>query len=389
MTAARRPDIVIFGAGIAGLWTHAYLTSLGYNSLLLESDKIGGGQSIASQGIIHSGLKFAFAGKISTLAKSISAMPERWRASLSGAGEIDLCKAHINASSQLLLIPPGLLGNISKTVAKKALGKNVREIAQNEWPEEIKKSGFNGSIIFMDELVLDIPSVIHALAEPHCQSIKAISKSDAEKPLDFLKRNNIEAKKILFTAAGSNHEIAKRETHDGGLETQSRPLLMAMIKPAPFPLFAHFLGTSDKPVATVTTHTDKNGELVWYIGGLVAERPMTAPAQESIDAAKKAFSNYLPAIDISNAHWAVLPIARSEGKSKTDGWMPDTPTLHRAGNTLYGWPTKLTFAPMLGDSILKELQNSEISLSNTKEDWSFLPAPAFAQPPWEAAQWKR
>lgn len=389
MSSARTADIVIFGAGIAGLWTHAYLKNLGYDSLLLESSAIGGGQSVASQGIIHSGLKFAFAGKISTLAKSISAMPERWRDALAGQGGIDLSQAKIAAPSQLLMIPPGLLGGISKTVAKKTLGKNVRELATADWPAVIKTSGFGGSVVFMDELVLDIPSVIRALAEPHKDSIRAISEKDSRAPLTFLHENGIAAKKILFTAAGSNAEIAARQNHDTGLETQSRPLLMAMMKPAPFPLYAHFVGKTEKPVATITTHTDQDGTPVWYIGGLVAERAMTASPQDSIDAAKKAFAGYLPSVNIANAQWAVLPISRAEGKSKTGGWMPDTPTLHRAGNALYGWPTKLTFAPMLTDTVLDELKRSNILPSRTATDWSALPAAGYAQTPWDTARWTR
>lgn len=389
MTKARTADIVIFGAGIAGLWTHACLRNLGYDSLLLESRGIGGGQSIASQGIIHSGLKFAFAGKISTLAKSISAMPERWREALAGQGGVDLSQARVAAPSQLLMIPPGLLGGISKTVAKKALGKNVRELSAPEWPAQITNSGFGGSVVFMDELVLDIPSVIRALAEPYESSIRKIAEHESKNPLAFLKENGIAAKKILFAAAGSNAEIAAHEKHDQGLETQNRPLLMAMMKLAPFPLYAHFVGKTEKPVATITTHTDQDGTLVWYIGGLVAERAMTAPAQKSIDAAKKALATYLPEINISNAEWAVLPISRAEGKSKTGGWMPDTPTLHRAGDSLYGWPTKLTFAPMLADMVREELKKSNISPATKTSDWSFLPPAGYAHTPWDAARWIR
>lgn len=389
MSKARKADIVIFGAGIAGLWTHACLKNLGYNSLLLESATIGGGQTIASQGIIHSGLKFAFAGKISALAKSISAMPERWRDALAGKGGVDLSQAKIAAPSQLLMIPPGLLGGISKAVAKKTLGKSVQELAATQWPAAIKTSGFDGSVIFMDELVLDIPSVIRALAQPHEDSIRKITEEESRAPLAFLKENGITAKKILFTAAGSNPEIAAREKHNEGLETQSRPLLMAMMKPAPFPLYAHFVGKTEKPVATVTTHTGKDGSPVWYIGGLVAERATTAPAQDSINAAKKAIAAYLPGTDISDVQWAVLPVGRAEGKSKTGGWMPDTPTLHRTGDVLYGWPTKLTFAPMLADMVLEELKTPNRPPSKPATDWSFLPPAEYSKTPWDTARWIR
>ena len=91
-------DIVIFGAGIAGLWTFNHLKSLGYDVLLLERDAIGCGQTIASQGIIHSGLKFSLAGKVNTLAKTLSTMPDRWRNALSGHGPIDLSQAHMSLS---------------------------------------------------------------------------------------------------------------------------------------------------------------------------------------------------------------------------------------------------------------------------------------------------
>ena len=50
-------DIVIFGGGIAGLWLLNRLQQQGLDVILLESAGLGGGQSLASQGIIHGGLK--------------------------------------------------------------------------------------------------------------------------------------------------------------------------------------------------------------------------------------------------------------------------------------------------------------------------------------------
>ena len=111
------------------------------------------------------------AGKVNELARSISQMPQVWRASLKGEGPVDLTAAKIAAASQQLLIPKSFMGGIAKTVSEKMLGDSVHEIPQNEWPSEIKDAGFEGSIIHMDELVLDIPSVIRALAEPYKDSI--------------------------------------------------------------------------------------------------------------------------------------------------------------------------------------------------------------------------
>lgn len=384
---ARAADIIIVGAGIAGLWTFHRLKKRGYDVLLLEKESIGSGQTLASQGIIHSGLKFAIAGKVSTLARSISAMPDLWRSALKGEGEVDLSTAKKAAESQILLIPGGLIGNISKVIAKKTLGKNVRELPPKDWPKDLTASGFKGSAIFMDEIVLDIPSILCALAEPYRNAIRKIPQEFAHDPAAFLAQQSITARKIIFTAASSNLPIAKRTEHDQGLEVQHRPLLMGMLKPAPFPLFAHLVGTSEKPVATITTHKDKDGTLIWYLGGGVAERPKDSPAQETFNAARKAFRDYLPALDFSKVKWATLPIDRVEGKSKAGGWMPDTPTLHSAGNSLFAWPTKLTFAPMLSDMVLQQLEKEGITPSGKTTDWSFLTSATYGLAPWDQAQW--
>ena len=109
-----KPDIVIFGAGIAGLWAFHRFKALGYDALLLESETIGCGQTIASHGIIHSGLKYAFAGKVNKLAQSISAMPDLWRAALNGEGDVDISQAKANAQSQFLLVPARAYGRIGE-----------------------------------------------------------------------------------------------------------------------------------------------------------------------------------------------------------------------------------------------------------------------------------
>ncbi len=382
-------DIVIFGAGIAGLWTFHRLKYMGYDVLLLENKTIGCGQTIASQGIIHSGLKFAIAGKVSNLAQSIGAMPQKWRNALKGKGDVDLSSAKTLSNSQLLLIPDGIVGGITKLVTKKILGDSVHELPQEKWPDEIKKLGFKGSVIFMNEIVLDMPSIIRSLAQPYKNSIRKISMEEGNDPLTFLKNHNIEAKKIIFTSATNNHPLATKNNQGKGLETQTRPLLMGMIKNAPYPLYAHCIGKTDKPVITITTHKDKDGDLIWYLGALVAERKKEADPNKVYDAAIKAFKHYLPNIDISKMQWSTLPVDRSEGKSKTDGWMPDTPTIHHADGIIYCWPTKMTFAPMLGDMIISELKNDNIEPSKQETDWSFLPEVKYTKTPWDNTTWTK
>ncbi|HEY3967359.1 MAG TPA: FAD-dependent oxidoreductase, partial [Planctomycetaceae bacterium] len=51
-------DVLIFGGGAAGLWLLDQLARRGDCVLLLEAGRLGLGQTVGSQGIIHGGLKY-------------------------------------------------------------------------------------------------------------------------------------------------------------------------------------------------------------------------------------------------------------------------------------------------------------------------------------------
>ena len=87
-----RPDLdaIIIGGGIAGLWLLNRLTSDGYGCVLLEADELGCGQTLASQGMIHGGIKYALGGALTGASEAIADMPDRWRAALAGEGPVDL-----------------------------------------------------------------------------------------------------------------------------------------------------------------------------------------------------------------------------------------------------------------------------------------------------------
>ena len=81
-----KPDILIFGGGIAGLWLINHMQQRGYQCLLLETGTLGGAQTLASQGIIHGGLKYALGGTLSSESEAIAGMPGRWRQAIDGQG---------------------------------------------------------------------------------------------------------------------------------------------------------------------------------------------------------------------------------------------------------------------------------------------------------------
>ena len=75
MTLSYSTDIVVFGGGVAGLWLLNRLRSEGYGAILFESDSLGCGQTVASQGIIHGGLKYALKGSLKGSANVLANMP--------------------------------------------------------------------------------------------------------------------------------------------------------------------------------------------------------------------------------------------------------------------------------------------------------------------------
>lgn len=384
-----KADIVIFGAGIAGCWMHNLLSARGYNVLLLEKNKIGGAQSVGSQGIVHSGLKFLFGGQTSELSETISVMPDRWKAALRGDDEVDIRAAEVTCETQYLYIPGGLMGGFLKLLTKRTMAGNAQDLPKDNWPEPIKKAGFKGRVVYMDEPVINVPSLMKALCDPYKDNVRHFDEASFVKNADgkiekaIIDGHEIEADEFIFTAADGNIEYARENGHGDGLETQHRPLLMGMMKNAPFPLFGHCVSPSFRPAVSITSHLDKDGKWVWYMGASVAEFTKEEDPNTVYDLARKAIKEYLPKVDLSDVEWGVYPVDRIEIKTRT-GWIPDMPTIHNVDNAFYCWPTKLTFAPVLGDMLSERLTANP---SGTTTDWSALQEAEYQPAPWDNAQW--
>ena len=128
MPSALSTDVLIVGAGVAGLWLNARLRRLGYSTVLVERATVGGAQTLKSQGIIHGGTKYALHGALTGASEAIADMPRRWREALAGNGELDLRHTRLLSDAHYLWSPGTLAGNLTSFFASKAVRGRVDQV---------------------------------------------------------------------------------------------------------------------------------------------------------------------------------------------------------------------------------------------------------------------
>ena len=380
-------DILIVGGGIAGLWLNARLRKLGYSTLLVERDCLGGGQSLKSQGIIHGGAKYALQGALTGASEAIADMPRRWREALAGNGELDLSGVRILSQFHYLWSPGSIAGNLTSFFASKAVRGRVDQVKGSELPAALQNPQFKGKAYRLAELVLDVPSLIERLAELAGDSLLEASRieplREAGEPCGLLLDGQpVRAQRIVLSAgAGTAALLADLDLQQPA--QQLRPLHMVLAKgPALKPLYAHCLGAGTKPRITVTTHPAADGQWVWYMGGDLAEAEGVARDEAAqIKAAQKEIASLLPWIDQTQTRWATLRVDRAE-PAQSNHARPDNAFLADQGRLLVGWPTKLALAPDLSDRICAALQRDGIQPSQHAA-LPPLKRPALGRPVWD------
>ncbi|HSX20896.1 MAG TPA: FAD-dependent oxidoreductase [Gammaproteobacteria bacterium] len=385
-------DVVIFGGGIAGLWTLAQLTNAGYNAVLLETDALGSGQTIKSQGIIHGGLKYALTGSISSAVAALQDMPTVWQQCLDGNGDINLSAAKVLSPCQHLWSVDRLTGGITTLFASNSLKSQVAVTAKEQWPSVMQFSAIQTKLYELAELVLDIPSVLHALSAPYkdrCVKIDAnnfsVETGSGENILHVNAQVNgigvqFKAQKYIFTAGSGNQLLTKHLAAAPAM--QVRPLQMVLVKAKNLlPLYGHCVGLNTTPRMTITTHMAHDNVPVWYLGGKIAEEGVQRTAAEQIDQTKSELRAIFPGLDISAAEYATFFIDRAEAK-QSDGTKPTTTTMFSENNYITAWPTKLALAPILAQQILDQLNADNVTPQSSTWDGS-LPQAQIATPIWD------
>ncbi|MGJ3257739.1 MAG: FAD-dependent oxidoreductase [Alcanivorax sp.] len=363
-----KPDILIFGGGIAGLWLINRLNAAGYQCLLLETGTLGGDQTLASQGIIHGGLKYALGGNLSSESESIAAMPDRWRAAMAGDDPVDLRHLQVLSDTQHMWSSGSVASRMTNFFASKMLRGRIEKLKRDHFPSALADKAFKGNVYKLDDLVINTESLIDTLAVPVRERLLAFDMERdtlewGEKGLNAVTVNGQRIEPALtILSAGNGNPALLDGAHQAHLLTeehsQLRPLKMLLVKhDLGHRLYAHCVGTSNKPVLTVTTHDCPDGKVVWYLGGDLAERGVERSDQEQLAAGRTELTQLFPWLDFSQAEFAVLNVTRAEPKQQAMV-KPDNAYAHRDHNLIVAWPTKLTLAPDLGDRVMALLKES-------------------------------
>ena len=383
-------QIAILGGGICGLWLHNILRKAGYSSWLFEKNTLGCAQTLASQGMVHGGLKYALGGFTTPSSETIANMPAVWKACLDGNGPVDLSGLAPLSNDYYLFSDAGLTSKITAFFASKTIKSRISTLQRSDYPAAFQHPDFTGSLYQLQDIVLDMPHLLRKLTEHHADTI---FQGDAQVHMqdgkisgltfpDQMPHNHrIVADHYIF-AAGAGTEALISNTSLATIKMQTRPLHQVMLKGNLPVIYAHAvsLKAANKPRLTITSHACGN-ETVWYLGGNLAELGVNKSPAELINVAQQEIRDLLPWIDISHAKWATHRIDRAE-PAQESGARPDFPYVESIGNASICWPTKFTLAPLLGDQVMQSLAFEPHEVVSPSPQ---LPQPALASTPWELA----
>jgi len=401
-------DVVLIGGGVAGLWILNRLCNAGYNAALFEQDALGSGQTIASQGMIHGGVKYTLSGVLSGASEAIADMPDYWRKCLAGNGDVNLQQTKILSDHFYMWSTESSLSKLTTFFASKALRGRIDALDKKNLPAAFDNPQFKGKLYQLVDSVIDTPSLLANLAANVRGRIFSIDwKSSSlvnthntvelhiQSPAD--QTLVISAQQFIFCAGKGNAELLNTVSANKP-EMQTRPLQQVLVKHKNYHLiYAHCLGAESTPRLTISSHRCADGDVCWYLGGQLAEKGVGKNPVDLISEAKRELEQLFPWLDWQHAQWSTLPISRAEPR-QINFARPDKAYIDRAynaenktfNNVLVAWPTKLTLSPNLGNEtlgLLKTLGVTPSPLHSNTDALGFLSPPAVAPSPWDVASW--
>ena len=356
---------IIVGGGISGLWLAAELKARNIPCCVIEKSALGQGQTLASQGMIHGGTKYALDGLLTKAASEIGAMPGRWKNALSGREAVDLRQVQLERSDQLLWSVESITANLLGFFASKAMRSRMERIDPTE-EAAFDHPNFHGHLYRLTEPVLKIDTLIHAfsdLLDGQLFTAEVTELIVENQMITGVETTAGSLKGDVILTAGEGTEALVSALAINPPRMQRRPLAMAVCQlkePIP-PVFGHQLGTGSKPKLTVSTHRVGESQFL-YLGGQLAEDGVEQDDLTLCDRAECAVQEALGWLEPQIQSTHVFRINRAEPSTR-EGNRPDTAFVSKAHRLIIAWPTKLALAPALADQVIPLLDQDSATVS--------------------------
>ncbi len=396
-------DLLVIGAGIAGLAILDRAHRSGRIAIAVESGDLGRGQSVAAQGIIHGGLKYTLKERDLEAADTIRAMPEAWGRFVSAPGpaDLDLREATILSPCTWVWRTDSLASRIGMLGASRMLRTRTDSVDRSNRPPLLED--VPGKVLRVEEPVFDTRSVLQTLANQHRDRLVAI---DGDEGIELRSRGGhiesavlrdrdgheieVRPRAVVCAAGVGNEAILSRLGLDGDL-AQRRPLHMALVRGRGLPQLHGHCVDGNRTRVTITSNSDGDGRTVWQLGGDLAEQGTARGDAEQLRVADRELAAVLPGLDLDafdEVSWSSYRVDRAEPRT-TAGWRPDDAVVREAAPGLFiAWPTKWALAPRLAAAVMESLPPPREERP-IPVDLGHMTRPEVQAFPWEERVWTR
>ena len=296
---------------------------------------------------------------------------ELWDSALSGKGEIDLSETEIYTEKQLIWQSQAFLSSFFTSSlldlsAKEIFQSQVQKLSPLEYPFwlEQKKKAF-----WLKEKVINNHSLFqnfYKQQKKNYYQIGAIKNIHICDNFISLETGDVllKAQKIILAAGQGNVALAKKFRIKQKI--QLRPLKMLAVKlslenisneRSP-KIYGHCIGKSTKPLFSISTHKRKDGGLVYYLGGKIAEDGVGEEDSKLITEVKEQLKKNTK-FKWEGAEWKSIKIDRAEPEQKK-GRLPDEAFIKCFDKTILCFPVKLALAPQMALDVRNLLKKEKI-----------------------------
>lgn len=384
-------DVLFVGGGIAGLWLLNCVRRAGYSALLVEAERIGAGQSGASQGFVVHRPRTGATLPTEKETAELASVVERWRAQLAGTGQPDLGAVRVLSELPLLWTIPveprrHWLDRLLRRKPAEAAGA-ADSVPESGLPAVLRHVLRRGALSAQPGFVVDNRSLLEALAAPVRDALLLTQgaavmardggfsvRIDEREPVVLRGRRTVYATGVGANLLGSV-----------SLQVWHQQMVMIRGEGLADDLYVNAVDATGRRLFNVSAHRDAAGRPVWYYGGAMIEAGERVDAAQQIRNCRRDLARYLPWLAQTGLEFAAHRVDRAAVRMRNG--LALLPQLRCEGQQIIAWPANLSTMPLLGDRLLGQLARDRIEPRaadlHPLADW---PQPAFAPAPWDEAQ---